>query len=51
VGRGGKYAVDTIITVSALAFGAALGIFILIKLKAEPVEDEEDQDRLPPGKT
>jgi hypothetical protein len=30
----------------ALALGLGLGIFMVIRLRAEPVEDEKDQERL-----
>lgn len=36
---------DIIITISALALGLAFGIFILVRLRAEPVEDKDDEER------
>ena len=36
----------TIITISALALGLAFGIFIVIRLRAEPVEDLEEEERI-----
>jgi hypothetical protein len=47
-GGEGNPAVGTIIIISGLALGLAFGIFILVRLRAETVEDEEDQRRLPP---
>jgi hypothetical protein len=42
----GQHAVGTLITISALALGLAFGIFILVRHRAEPVQDEEDEERL-----
>jgi hypothetical protein len=35
----------TIITISALALGIAFGVSFLIRLRAEPVEDPDDEIR------
>jgi hypothetical protein len=37
--------VEMVITASVLGLGLAFGIFILLRLRAEPAEDQEDKKR------